>query len=466
MSKRNQARQSSWRAGLFPGLGIIGLTILLRMIGGLQFHEWLVFDRFLKSRSPELIDERITIIGLNEADIARKGFPIPDSEVAKLLATIQQHQPSAVGLDLAKNLAKPELIAALKAHPNQFAVEKVLPSIIDPPPGLPEDQIGFVDISTDEDSCLRRVMLGTCINECENVEKDYKKSLVLRLAEKYFADRGIELENGKRDRYAMAFNEVELPRFFPNTGGYVDTNDPGQQTLINFRIGENRKPFRILSLEDIENNNFDPSWLKDRLVLIGMTAISANDIQNTAVTGSNSLSEGKIYGVEVIAHSISQILSAVEDDRPLIKTFSEPVEYLWIIFWGVAGIGIAWLPSRPWKNLLAVGATNVGLMGFCWLLLIHTGWWLPIVPTTLVCLLNGIALTPFYYRDRSLRSLLLERQKTIDLTYDSIHNGPLQTLKLLIRNTKDGKVTEAHSCLLYTSPSPRDLSTSRMPSSA
>ena len=46
-------------------------------------------------------------------------------------------------------------------------------------------------------------------------------------------------------------------------------------------------------------------------------------------------------------------------------------------------------------------------------------------------------------RDR--RSLLLERQKTIDLTYDSIHNGPLQTLKLLIRNTKDGKVTEAHS---------------------
>ena len=29
-----------------------------------------------------------------------------------------------------------------------------------------------------------------------------------------------------------------------------------------------------------------------------------------------------------------------------------------------------------------------------------------------------------------------------------------------------GDITDAHSCLLYTSPSPRDLSTSRMPSSA
>ena len=29
-----------------------------------------------------------------------------------------------------------------------------------------------------------------------------------------------------------------------------------------------------------------------------------------------------------------------------------------------------------------------------------------------------------------------------------------------------GKTTLAHICLLYTSPSPRDLSTSRMPSSA
>lgn len=441
MNNQNQAKQNSWRAGLFPGLGIIFLIVVLRFLGGLQLYEWLTLDRFLKSRSSEPMDERITIIGLDEEDIARKGFPIPDSEIAELLATIQQHQPLAVGLDLAKNLAKPVLIEAIKANPNHYAVEKTLPPTISPPPGLPETQVGFVDVSTDHDSRLRRTILGTHCNEC----KSYKKSLVIRLTEKYFANRRIELTNGKRDPAAMAFNGVELPLFYPDTGGYVRVKDNGQQMLINYRTSDSNEPFRVISLADVENKNFAPSWIKDRIVLIGMTAPSVPDIQNTTVVGSKKLSAGKIFGVEVIAHSISQILSAVEDGRPLIRTFSEPFENIWIVFWGMAGIGIAWLPSRPWKNLLAVGVTNLGLILFCWALLVYTGWWLPVVPATIVCLLNGFALTPFYYRDRSLRSLLVERQKTIDLTYDSIHNGPLQTLKLLIRNTKDGRLAEGQS---------------------
>ena len=35
-----------------------------------------------------------------------------------------------------------------------------------------------------------------------------------------------------------------------------------------------------------------------------------------------------------------------------------------------------------------------------------------------------------------------------------------------VRSTRDQKIAECDCCLLYTSPSPRDLSTSRMPSSA
>ena len=36
----------------------------------------------------------------------------------------------------------------------------------------------------------------------------------------------------------------------------------------------------------------------------------------------------------------------------------------------------------------------------------------------------------------------------------------------LVKRMKQSGVTDIISCLLYTSPSPRDLSTSRMPSSA
>ena len=441
MESRNQAKHNSWRVGLFPGLSIICLAILLRVFGGLQIYEWLMLDRFLQSRTTEPRDERITIIGIDEPDIERKGYPIPDADIANLLTTIQQYQPAAVGLDLAKNLAEPELIAALTADPDQYAVAKIFPPQVPPPPEIPETQVGFVDVSTDDDSRLRRIILGGYCDECET----YQKSLTLKLAESYFKQRGITLENSDRDPQAMAFDNVELPLFYPYTGGYINTVDNGQQMLLNYRINQDREPFRMISLADVEQQNFDPSWLQGRIILIGMTAPSVPDMQNTTVAGSKELSAGKIYGVEVIAHSVSQILSAVEDGRPLIRTLPEPVEYLWIIVWGVVGMGIAWLPARPWKNLLAIGITNLGLSGFCWLLLAYTGWWLPVVPATMVCLLNGFALTPFYYRDRSLKALLVERQKTIDLTYDSIHNGPLQTLKLLIRNTRDGQTTQAHS---------------------
>ena len=57
-------------------------------------------------------------------------------------------------------------------------------------------------------------------------------------------------------------------------------------------------------------------------------------------------------------------------------------------------------------------------------------------------------------------SLLVDALRSLgaDITYGNIEGYP----PLKIR----GKKLEGGSCLLYTSPSPRDLSTSRMPSSA
>ena len=44
------------------------------------------------------------------------------------------------------------------------------------------------------------------------------------------------------------------------------------------------------------------------------------------------------------------------------------------------------------------------------------------------------------------------------LILDNEHNGT--------KDSNDNKKLKKNNCLLYTSPSPRDLSTSRMPSSA
>ena len=54
--------------------------------------------------------------------------------------------------------------------------------------------------------------------------------------------------------------------------------------------------------------------------------------------------------------------------------------------------------------------------------------------------------------------------------FEAVENGVLTTVRVdaagELSATRTAAEIEPHICLLYTSPSPRDLSTSRMPSSA
>jgi nitrate/nitrite-specific signal transduction histidine kinase len=54
-----------------------------------------------------------------------------------------------------------------------------------------------------------------------------------------------------------------------------------------------------------------------------------------------------------------------------------------------------------------------------------------------VLVLNGVGLTAFYQYDRALRSKISDRQFIIDSTFDTIHNGPLQTLAKLLKNVRE-----------------------------
>ena len=64
------------------------------------------------------------------------------------------------------------------------------------------------------------------------------------------------------------------------------------------------------------------------------------------------------------------------------------------------------------------------------------------------------------------------REKSINAFIQSPNKDQREILKSLLKKGRDTNYGEEfnfsriHSCLLYTSPSPRDLSTSRMPSSA
>ncbi|MEG3863929.1 sensor histidine kinase [Microcoleus sp. herbarium12] len=430
-----------WSVGTLPGIVAIGLIVLVRLSGALQLIEWVTFDSFLRLRPSEPIDQRIVIVGIDEADIQRIGnYPIPDREIAKLLRTLQKYQPRAIGLDLVRDIpvepGHAELVATFKDIKNLILVEKLIPISIKPPPDLPPEKIGFTDYFSDDDGKVRRAILG--INRPEN-DKKYAFSLPLRLAETYLKAQGIELSNGKSDRLAMRFGSTELPRFLPNSGGYVQTDDFGVQLLLNYRNGRER--FRTLSLQDINDieAGSNPDVLRDtfgsRIVLIGKTAPSIKDFINTSAI-ANLQPPGKIYGVEFHAHVASQIVSAVLDGRPVFKTWSQGWEYLWIIGWGVLAICLDRLTQSPLKNLVYVAAASLGLVGISYAFILG-GWWIPAAPALLILVINGAILNTFYQYDRFLRFQIELRQHTIERTFVEIHNGPLQTLANILRHVQD-----------------------------
>lgn len=428
---------ATWRRGALPGLVVVLGVMLARLTGALQFLELVTLDKFLRLRPPEPMDERIVIVGMTEADIQRaRTYPISDRDIAALLQRLQTYQPAAIGLDIVRDLpvepGHAALTAQFRTSQNVIGTEIALPDrsgfTVAPPPDLPSEQVGFADTVLDADGYQRRSLLGV-----HNPQQEYRFSFTIRVAERYLATQGSELENGIRDADAMRFGGTELTRAQPNSGGYVRADAGGNQILLNVRSGAT--PFRVLSLAQIQAGQVNPAWLRGRIVLVGVMSFSAKDLASSgAIAGINP---GRVYGVEMQAHAISQILSAVLDQRPLLWDWHEGWEYGWIAAWGLLGISLGRFLMSPWKILFGLGVAVVGLIGISYGLILLGGW-VPIVPALLGLVLNGIGLTAalFYRHEQELQLRLEERQFVIEQTFNAIHSGPLQTLVGVLRKAE------------------------------
>jgi CHASE2 domain-containing sensor protein len=435
-----------WRTGAMPGIAVIALVFLARTIGGLEFLESTALDSFLRWRSPEPVEKEILIVGINEQDINNlEKYPIADRELANLITTIESYNPAVIGVDIIRDKPQEpghvELEKVFLEYKNVIGVEKLLGQsgsrieAIAPPQVLPPEQIGFADVLLDKDGNLRRSLLSVVINN------ELKFSLAIRLVEKYLATKNITLENAADDPKTIQVGKVKLTRVNPNTGGYINTDAGGNQVLLNFRSGKN--PFRIVSLEDLKRGNFQPSWIQDRIILIGITALSVRDDVNTnAVRSQNA---GFIYGVEIHAHAVSQIVNAVLNNRPLLWVWHDGWEYFFIFAWGFLGIALARILNQsPWKLAVIIFLSSILAIVVCYLLLLQYGLWLPVVPAVLVLSINGLGLTAsMFYRDRQdLKFQLKERQYTIEYMSSTIHNRPIQTLKKILRDVQSPEVAD------------------------
>ena len=429
---------------LYPGLLAILCVVVTRFLGVIQVFELKTFDGFLRFRPQELPDERVTIVEITDEDIVALGtYPIPDTVIADTLNIIQQYNPRSIGLDIFRdfpvyNLSKTSgqvdtaghlrFIQTVQNNPNIFVIDSIIPPTVSPPPDIPLEQVGFVDTKLDKDGFVRRSLLGS-----PDANGQYRLSLTILLAMKYLADEGFSLENGQRDPDAMQFGTVELSSAHADAWGYV-TDDAGGNPimLINFRSGAT--PFRKVSLSDLLDGNVAAEWFEDSVVLIGVTALSTKDFVNSDVVSTTN--PGLVSGVEMQAHAISQILAAVLDNRPILKTWPTIGEYLWIIFWGLAGIGLSRFIRIPFLHLIVVIFSSAGIF-LCGYLLLLIGWWIPVVPAGFLYFFNGAILYGFYWYGQSLKLRLAERQRVIQQSYSAIHNGPLQSLAYLLRTLQE-----------------------------
>jgi CHASE2 domain-containing sensor protein len=436
-----------WSLAAPPGILVLVLVILIRMVGGMQSGEWMFLDTMLRLRPREKLDERVVIVGIDEKDIEWvKQYPVPDGKIAELLTKLETYKPLAIGLDIFKNVpVEPggaQLTKVWQEHTNIINIEKILPpNEIYSVRSLPPEQIGFVDLLNDADSKNRRYLLYT--TNPKNYQED-KYSLALQLVNRYLKAKNIELESGKHDPNTIMIQGKELPRITDNFGGYVGINNRGGglSILMNFR--NSYQPFTVVSLRDIlneKNENVYAKLLGDRIVLVGNRNLSVGDIYYTSALPTLEL-KGQIYGVDYHAHVISQILSTVIDGRPMLHSWGDMGEYTWIVIWGFLPIIIGRFTQSVWRNLFSVGLAGVCLFSYSYVMLWLWGIWIPVAPIFLILAVNGVGLSAFafYRHDQFLRSQINERKNTIQNTFTLIHNGPLQTLAYGLKHIRDQDV--------------------------
>jgi len=64
----------------------------------------------------------------------------------------------------------------------------------------------------------------------------------------------------------------------------------------------------------------------------------------------------------------------------------------------------------------------------------------------------GLSAFAFYQYDQSLKSQILVRQRAIEMAFTEIHNGPSQTLAVLLRDVQNQDLShdKLHSRLQYS----------------
>jgi adenylate cyclase len=414
-STKNLRLGRRWIAGI--ATGVTGIIFALRLTGMMQGVEWMALDRFFQLRPPAAVDARITLVEIAELDLQRIGqYPMSDRVLAEALKNLQQYKPQLIGLDIYRDLSiapgKASLDQVFQDSDNIIGIHKIAGERVAQSPILMErNQVGFADQILDGDGKVRRALLSV------RTDGKVQFSLGLRLAIDYLKTKGIVPHPHSDQSHQMQLGKATLMPFRSDDGGYVRTDAAGYQILMNFR--GTRPQFVTLSMTDVLANRISAESIRDRIVLIGYTAESVNDLFQTPY-GSRIIGvPTQMAGVVLHANVVSQLVDAALGERPLLRVLNEPVEWLWILLCAAVGAALAWQIKTSGMIAIAVVIAIAGIVGGAYLAFLQ-GWWLPVVPASL-----GLAIAAAVLPNIATKQLeKIQLRQTVRLLISATHQDP------------------------------------------
>ncbi len=333
------------------------------------------------------------VVTVDESDIqaqttANRRGSVADETLLQTLTLLAEGEPRIIGLDLYRDFpaSDPALVAAL-TQPNLVGLCKSRDAIagsvgISPPPELPAAQVGFSDFLEEADGMVRRQLLTLTPDPVSPCTSPYGFATLIAI--RYLQAAGMEPRFTTQGN--LQIGDVVFPRLNQRTGGLQRMDNGGNQLLLNYRALPDPEQLAVtISLQQLLNGQVNLERLRDRIILIGVTAPSGGDYWSTPYGAQG---QSRTAGVFMQAQMISQLISAVEDGRPLIWVWPQWAEALCIALGAIAGSLLAWRWQSARLALACVLMTSA-LAVVAWATLL-TGGWLPLLPT--LAALNSSAL--------------------------------------------------------------------------
>ena len=373
-------------------------------------------------QSEEAIEEATNTKNIEEAKLALKSpdktSVISDEKILELLKKISSSNPSIIGLNVIRDIPKD--------NPNKYnelieyiynSKEIVFPCIsyedpLYPVPGdtLPEKFhgnpgfidafVGFTDFPVDSNDEWGRIR-RQYISKQPSKGCSTKVSFSYMIAHLYLSKtRNI---NFSQDNYGLTYksNNVSgedingkfrfLPLYKQQFGGYSSSNTPFliRQFLLNYRASI--PVAKTMTLKEALSD--DALDLNNKIVLIGYADSSyARNLDDYLklgfhITPYSDLSklETLMPGVHVHAHMISQIISSVLHERPMLYPTPFWIEIIFIFIFSALGGGIVccyWFASNQTiRKTVSITAVIIFIIpvpiGY---ILFLKGLWIPILP--------------------------------------------------------------------------------------